>query len=42
MLTRERVSVDELFSEAELTRLTLIRTEVMRLPALELILWSSY
>ena len=29
-------------SQAKLSRLSLIRTEVIQLPALELILWSSY
>ena len=40
--TRERVSASELFSGGFIRRLTSIRTEVIRLPALELILWSSY
>ena len=39
--TRERVSVASC-SQAKLSRLSPIRTEAIRLPALELILWSSY
>jgi hypothetical protein len=41
VVTRERVSVAS-YSQAEVSRLILIRTEAIRLPALELILWSSY
>ncbi len=39
---RLRASGNELFSGGFIRRLTLIRTEAIRLPALELILWSSY